>query len=100
VITEPAEWYRWMPIFFGIWLAGMFLGLGQSVRLARYYVVAGVALAAGPICALLPLAGKLANLGRFLAAVGAVLLAWGVFAFIRLLRQYPRPAEGTTDAID
>jgi hypothetical protein len=35
VIAQPAQWYRWMPIFFGIWLAGIFLGLGLSVRLVR-----------------------------------------------------------------
>jgi len=58
-IADPARWYRWMPIFFGIWFSGMFLGLGLNVRLVRYYVVAGVALIGGPIFALLPLAGKL-----------------------------------------
>lgn len=100
VIAQPAQWYRWMPIFFGIWLAGIFLGLGLSVRLVRYYVVAGVALAGGPIFALLPLARKLENIGLFLAAVGAVLLAWGVVAFARFLRKYPLPAEGAADVTD
>ena len=97
VIADPGQWYRWMPIFFGIWLAGMFLGLGLQVRLARYYVVAGVALACGPLAALLPLSGKLSNIGLFFAVLGAVILAWGVFAFVRFLRRHPLPAEGDVD---
>lgn len=100
VIAQPAQWYRWMPICFGIWITGIFLGLGLSVRLVRYYVVAGVALAGGPTFALLPLAGKLENIGLFLAAVGAVLLAWGVVAFVRFLRKYPLPTEGVGDVTD
>lgn len=97
VIADPGQWYRWMPILFGIWLAGMFLGLGLQVRLARYYVVAGVALAGGPLATLLPLSGKLSNIGLFFAVLGAVILAWGVFAFVRFLRRYPLPAEGNAD---
>ena len=100
VIAQPAQWYRWMPICFGIWITGIFLGLGLSVRLVRYYVVAGVALAGGPTFALLPLAGKLENIGLFLAVVGAVLLAWGVVAFVRFLRKYPLPTEGAADVTD
>jgi hypothetical protein len=97
VIAHPAQWYRWMPIFFGIWLAGIFLGLGLNVRLVRYYVVAAVALVGGPTSALLPLAGKLANLGLFLSAVGAVTLVWGLLALVRFVRSYPRLAEEGVD---
>ena len=93
-IAHPALWYRWMPIFFGIWLAGIFLGLGLNVRLARYYVMAGVALAAGPACALLPLSGKLANIGLFFAVAGAVPLAWGAVVFLRFLLENPVAQEG------
>jgi predicted membrane channel-forming protein YqfA (hemolysin III family) len=97
VIADPGQWYRWMPIFFGIWLAGIFLGLGLQVRLARYYVVAGVALACGPLAALLPLSDKLSNIGLFFAVLGAVILAWGVFAFVRFLRRHPLPEAGDVD---
>ena len=100
VIAQPAQWYRWMPICFGIWITGIFLGLGLSVRLVRYYVVAGVALVGGPTFALLPLTRKLENIGLFLAVVGAVLLAWGVVAFVRFLRKYPLPTEGAADVTD
>ncbi len=100
VIADPGQWYRWFPILFGIWLAGMFLGLGLRVRLVRYYVVAGVSLAAGPLAALLPLSGKLSNLGLFFAAVGAVILAGGALALVRFLRRYPLPTEGTDDVND
>jgi hypothetical protein len=100
VIAQPDQWYRWMPIFFSICLAGIFLGLALRVGLVRYYVVAGVALAGGPTFALLSLPGKLENLGLFLATVGAVFLAWGVGAFVRFLREYPLPAEGVGDVPD
>jgi len=100
VIAQPDQWYRWMPIFFGICLAGIFLGLALRVGLVRYYIVAGVALAGGPTFALLPLPGKLENLGLFFAAWGAVSLAWGIFAFARFLREYPVPVEGVADVTD
>jgi hypothetical protein len=96
-INEPANWYRWMPIFFGIWMAGIFLGLGLHVRLVRYYVLAGVALVSGPAFAFLSPVRKLENIGLFLVMVGAVLLVCGAFAFIRFLRKYPLPAEGVGD---
>jgi hypothetical protein len=100
VIADPGRWYRWMPVFFGIWLAGIFLGLGLQVRLVRYYLVAGMTLAAGPLATLPALGEKLANVGLFFAAMGAALLACGVFAFVRFLRRNPLPAEGNTDASD
>jgi hypothetical protein len=100
VIGDPGRWYRWMPVFFGIWLAGDFLGLGLQVRLVRYYVVAGVALASAPLAPLVPMSEKLANIGLCFAAVGAVLLAYGVFAFIRFLHRHPLPAEGNADVSD
>ena len=96
-IARPAQWYRWIPIFLGILVAGVFVGLGLNVRLVRYYVVAAVALVGGPASALLPLAGKLANIGLFLAAVGAVILACALFAFVRFLRKYPHLAEEGVD---
>lgn len=98
VIDRPDQWYRWMPILFGIVLAGVFLGLALHVGLPHYYVVAGVALGSGPSCALLPLAGKLANIGLFFAAVGTVQLAWGAVTFVRFLRNHPLPTEGVDDA--
>ena len=98
VIADPAQWYRWMPIFFGIWLAGMFVGLGLNVRLVRYYVIATVAFIGGPASALRPLVGKLANLGLFFSAVGAVVLVLGLLAFVRFVRNSPRLAEEGDDA--
>ena len=97
ILARPAQWYRWMPILFGIWLAGIFLELALRIRLARYFVVAVVALAGGPVFALLPLEGKLKPLGLFLATVGAVLLVWGVAAFLCFLRRYPAPREEAND---
>ena len=98
VIGRPGQWYRWMPIGFGIWMAGVFLGLGVRVGMVRYYVAAAVALAGGPTFALLPLTGKLVPLGLHFATLGAVLLAWGTAALLRFVRQYPLPGEENGDA--
>lgn len=97
VIAQPDRWYRWMPIMFGIWLTGTFLGLALRVRLARYHVMAGVALIGGPASALLSLPGKLDNLGLFLASVGAVLLGWGVVALLLFVRRHPIQVEEADD---
>jgi hypothetical protein len=97
VIAQPDRWYRWMPIMFGIWLTGIFLGLALRVRLARYHVMAGVALIGGPASALLSLPGKLDNLGLFLASVGAVLLGWGMVALLVFVRRHPIQVEKADD---
>jgi len=97
VIARPGQWYQWIPIFLGILLAGVFLGLALRARLARYYVIAGIALIGGPTAALLPLTGKLDNIGICFDMVGAVLPAWGVLVFVRFLRKHPLPTEEVSD---
>ena len=99
-IAHPGEWYRWMPILFGILWAGIFLGLGLNARMLRYYIVAGLALIGGPAVTLVTLSGKLAHLGLFFAALGVVMLSWGVIIFYRFLRKNPIVTEEAADAID
>ena len=48
---------------------------------------------------MVPLPGKLENLGLFFAAVGAVLLVWGVVTFGFFLRRYPAIKEEAGDAV-
>lgn len=96
-IGDPAQWYRWMPIGWGIWLAGILLGLGAAVRLMRYYILAFIAFVAGPFFSSLSLPGKLENLGLFLVAVGAALLIWGLVVFLRFLHRHPLAEEGAGD---
>ena len=97
VIGQPGQWYRWMPVFFGIWLGGTLLGLALRVRLLRYYVAAAVALAGGLGFPFLTLAAKLGHIGLLTSAVGGVLLLWGLAAFLRFLRRYPRLAGEDSD---
>ena len=92
-IGQPALWYRWLPIGLGIFVAGLFLGMGLVMGVARYYVVAAVALIGGPAATLPSLAGKLENIGVWCLLVGSTLLAWGLVLFIRFLRAHPRAAE-------
>jgi hypothetical protein len=97
IIARPAQWYRWMPLFFGIWMAGVFLTLALRVGLLRYYVDAGVALAGGPASTLLPVPGKLGNIGLFFAVFGAVILVSGIMALVRFLHKCPLLAEGASN---
>lgn len=97
VIAHPARWYSWMPIMFGIWMAGIFLGLGTHTGLVRHYVIAAAALAGGPFFALLSLPGKLENIGLFFAALGALVLISGIAALILFLTTTPRLAEEADD---
>ena len=99
-IADAARWYRWMPIFFGIWMAGIFLGLALRAGVVRYGIIAGVALVGGPAATLLRLPGKLANIGLFLTVVGALMLVCGVVTFVRFLRKHPLPEQGASDGTD
>jgi len=98
VLADPGQWYRWLPVFFGIWLGGIFLGLGVRVGLARYYTVAALALASGFIVPFLPLTGKLAHIGMMFAVTGALMLGWGIVTFVRFLRKYPLQAVESSNA--
>jgi len=97
IIGQPARWYRWMPIAFGIWMAGSFLGLGLAVRMVRYYLVAVASLVSGPIFAVLTLSAKLANIGLFFAAIGALLVVVGGTSFLLFLRRYSVVVEEADD---
>ena len=96
-IADAARWYRRMPIFLGILMAGIFLGLTLRAGVVRYGIVAGVALVGGLASTLPSLDGKLANIGLFLATLGGLLLVCGVVTCIRFLRRYPLPEEGAGD---
>ncbi|NWG76399.1 MAG: hypothetical protein HXY24_17655 [Rubrivivax sp.] len=98
VIARPARWYSWMPIMFGIWMAGILIGLAVFTRLVRYYVIAGAALAGGPFFALLSLPGKLENIGLFFAALGALLLISGIATLALFVIKHPIAAEEADDA--
>lgn len=98
IIARPARWYSWMPIMFGIWMAGIFLGLGTHTGLVRHYIIAGAALAGGPFFALLSLPGKLENIGLFFAALGTLVLVSGAAALVLFLIKHPRSAEEAGDA--
>ena len=89
-----------MPMSFGTGLPGVFLGLAVRVAAVRHSVAASVALTDGPASAPLRLEGKPEHNGLLSAAVGAVLLAWGVFAFVRFLGQHPLPAVSVDDISD
>ena len=90
VIARPAMWYRWMPILFGIWLAGIWLGLGLRIGLLRYYLLACVALIAGLAIPFVSLDEKLGHLGLLLAVVGATALIGGGITLLRYLHHHPR----------
>ncbi len=98
VIARPGQWYRWFPVLFGIWMAGMFLGLGLRVRMARYYVVASVSLIGGPLITRQPLTDKMAHIGAFFAVLGAVVLIGGLATLARFLKMHPRAVEGDDHA--
>ena len=96
-LGHPAEWYPWMPVFFGIWLAGIFLGLALRVGLVRYYLTAAVALAGGLVIPFLSLEEKLAHIGLLFAILGGVLFTWGVVALLWFLHRYPRQVDEADD---
>lgn len=94
---QAVRWYRWMPILYSIFLAGVFVGLARVSGLFRYYIYGAVTVLSPIPFIVIPFAGKLGAISNHFLALSGFFIIVGSFIFIRFLRKNPILAEETRD---
>jgi len=91
-------WLKWIPVWGGVVLAGMFSSFGSKSGCARYYVFALWSLISGFVLSILHFEAVETGTLLYFLVVGCLLIPWGLATFIRFLLKYPKPAMEVPDA--
>lgn len=85
-------WLKWVPLWGGTVLAGMFSSFGSKSGSPRYYVFAVWSVMSGLVLSILNFQPVETGTLLYFLVMGLVLVPWGLLMFIRFLRKYPAPA--------
>lgn len=97
--SVAGNWYRWLPIFYGLFVSGAFVGLALASGIPRYWMYALASFAAGVAWTVPVFEGRMTGMSLFLLSMGVFLLSCGVIVFILFLRRHPiRAEEASYDA--
>jgi len=86
------EWYRWLPLWVGLCLAGAMVHVYSKSRSTRFALYAAVALAGGFAAGLPPLPGRMDNIAVYLIGTGSFWALIGTAVLLHFLRTHPLPA--------
>ena len=86
-------WLRWCPFWGGTVLAGMFSSFASKSGAARHYVFAGWSLLAGIVLSLIRFDAVETGTLLYFAAMGTLLIPFGLVSFVTFLREHPRSVE-------
>jgi hypothetical protein len=86
-------WMKWLPVWGGIVLAGMFSSFGSKSGCIRYYVFAFWSLISGFVLSILHFEEVETGTLLYFLIMGCLLIPWGLITFIRFLRKYSKQAE-------
>jgi hypothetical protein len=81
-------WMKWIPVWGGVVLAGMFSSFGSKSGCLRYYIFAIWSLISGLVLSVLRFEAVETGTLLYFLAMGALLIPWGLVRFIRFLRKY------------
>ncbi len=95
-LTAP-EWYRWLPAWLGLCLAGVFCYIYSKSASLRYLLYAFVALAAGAVVASIHLPSAKDYLAVYLICTGTLSALTGAITLIRFVRAHPLAAQEVPD---
>jgi hypothetical protein len=96
-LHDPARWYRWMPLFFGVALMASLVAVGLRSGIPRFYLYAVLALLSGAVIPFLPVEGKVEWTAWLLLAVGVPVALCGAMVFMRFLHRSPVQRTETSD---
>ncbi|MHC4085163.1 MAG: hypothetical protein ACYSWZ_02630 [Planctomycetota bacterium] len=92
-VRDFGLWMRWVPLWAGIMLAGMFVSLAAKAATARYYIFAVYSLVVGLVLSLPQFAEVETGTLLYFFAMGVFLTPFGLLLFIRFLQKYPEPIK-------
>ncbi len=92
-------WLKWVPLWGGTVLAGMFSSFGSKSRCPRYYVFAVWSLMSGLLLSIQNFEAVETGTLLYFLVMGLLLVPWGLVVFIRFLRKYSRLAEERLNGI-
>jgi len=88
-----ALWMKWVPLWAGIMLAGMFVSLVAKSATIRYYIFAVYSLIIGLVLSIPKFAEVETGTLLYFLAMGAFLTPFGLVLFIRFLSKHPEHAK-------
>ena len=86
-------WMKWLPIWGGTVLAGMFSSFASKSGSARYYVYALWSLISGFVLSIPDFEPVETGVLLYFLVMGGLLIPCGLVLFIRFLHKYPQPAK-------
>ena len=86
-------WLRWCPFWGGTVLAGMFSSFASKSRAFRHHILAAWSLIAGIVLSLINFDAVETGTLLYFAAMGAILVPFGLTQFAVFLRTHPRSME-------
>jgi hypothetical protein len=92
-VRDFGLWMKWVPLWAGIMLAGMFASLSAKSTTARYYIFALYSLVVGLLLSILRFTEVETGTLLYFLAMGAFLTPFGLVLFLRFLRKYPESAK-------
>lgn len=92
-ISHARKWYRWTPIFFGVFLSGAFLMLGVVSKLRRYWLYAVVSLVLGIGWSIPRFPDRMTNISYCTLTTGIFLIVCSAIVFANFLRTHPVRTE-------
>jgi len=93
-------WLKWIPVWGGVVLAGMFSSFGSKSGCARYYVFALWSLISGFVLSILNFEAVETGTLLYFLVMGCLLIPWGLVTFIRFLRKSPKRIQEINNGKD
>ncbi|NQT02715.1 MAG: hypothetical protein HQ580_11875 [Planctomycetes bacterium] len=90
-------WMKWIPVWGGVVLAGMFSSFGSKSGCARYYVFALWSLISGFVLSILNFEAVETGTLLYFLVMGCLLIPWGLVTFIRFLRKSTKRLQEVND---
>lgn len=93
-------WLKWIPVWGGVVLAGMFSSFGSKSGCARYYVFALWSLISGFVLSVLKFEAVETGTLLYFLVMGCLLIPWGLVTFIRFLQKSPKRIQEINNGKD
>jgi len=90
-------WLKWIPVWAGVVLAGMFSSFGSKSGCTRYYIFALWSLISGFVLSILNFEAVETGTLLYFLVMGCLLIPWGLVTFIRFLQKSTKRLQEVSD---